>query len=84
MIVWSIVDETTGNYHDSVALIVVYEPRFVIKKWGLEYYLGSALKYISRAGKKDPTKEVDDLKKAREFITFRIEELESNDQLPTS
>ena len=30
----------------------------------LPYHLGNALKYICRAGKKDPAKEVEDLRKA--------------------
>jgi len=30
----------------------------------LPYHLGNAVKYISRAGKKDPAKEIEDLEKA--------------------
>lgn len=29
-----------------------YEPRRVIEDWDLDFYLGNALKYISRAGRK--------------------------------
>lgn len=51
-----------------------YEPRKVIYDWGLDFNLGSAVKYISRAGRKgDP---IEDLKKARQFLDFEIEELE--------
>lgn len=41
-----------------------YEPLNVIEDWGLNYRLGSALKYISRAGRKDPSKYAEDLRKA--------------------
>lgn len=43
----------------------------------LGFCLGNAIKYIARAGKKDPTKEVEDLKKARWYIERRIKELEA-------
>ena len=42
----------------------------------LGYCLGNAVKYIARAGKKDPTKEVEDLKKAEWYVKRRIKELE--------
>lgn len=42
---------------------------------GLNFNLGSAVKYIARAGRKDDI--VQDLKKAREFLTFEIEALEA-------
>ena len=42
----------------------------------LGFCLGNAIKYIARAGKKDPTKEVEDLKKARWYIDRRIKEIE--------
>lgn len=42
----------------------------------LGFCLGNAVKYISRAGKKDPTKEVEDLRKAAWYIDRRIKELE--------
>lgn len=42
----------------------------------LGFCLGNAIKYIARAGKKDPTKEVEDLKKAEWYIKRRIKELE--------
>ena len=43
----------------------------------LGFCLGNAVKYIARAGKKDPTKEIEDLKKARWYIERRIKELEN-------
>ena len=48
-----------------------YEPKDVIRDWGLNFNLGSAVKYISRAGRKDDI--VQDLMKAVEFINFEIE-----------
>lgn len=41
----------------------------------LGFCLGNAVKYISRAGKKDPEKEVEDLQKAAWYINRRIKEL---------
>lgn len=56
-----------------------YEPRKVIKDWGLDFYLGSALRYIARAGRKFKDKEIEDLRKAIQYIEFRIEELEGKE-----
>ena len=42
----------------------------------LGFCLGNAIKYIARAGKKDPTKEVEDLKKAAFYVDRRIKEVE--------
>ena len=42
----------------------------------LDFFLGQVCKYISRAGKKDPEKEVEDLKKARFYLDRKIELLE--------
>lgn len=52
-----------------------YEPKDVIRDWGLNFNLGSAVKYISRAGRKDDI--IQDLKKAQEFIQFEIDALEA-------
>lgn len=41
----------------------------------LDFCLGNAIKYISRAGKKDPTKEIEDLRKAIWYINRRILEV---------
>lgn len=41
----------------------------------LGFCLGNAVKYIARAGKKDPTKTVEDLNKAKWYIERRIKEL---------
>lgn len=52
-----------------------YEPKDVIRDWGLNFNLGSSVKYIARAGRKDDV--VQDLKKAQEFIQFEIDAIEA-------
>lgn len=49
-----------------------YEAIKVIDAWGLGFSLGNAVKYISRAGKKNPEKETEDLKKAIWYIEHYI------------
>ena len=39
------------------------------------YHRGNAVKYIARAGRKDPAKEVEDLRKARFYLDREIERL---------
>ena len=41
----------------------------------LNYHRGNAVKYISRAGKKDPAKEIEDLQKAAWYINREITRL---------
>lgn len=53
-----------------------YEPIHVIRDWNLNFSLGNAVKYISRAGRKDPTKTIEDLKKAIFYIQNEISALE--------
>lgn len=52
-----------------------YEAIKVIEAWELGFCLGNTVKYISRAGKKDPAKELEDLKKAAWYLNRRIEQL---------
>lgn len=52
-----------------------YEPHLVIEDWGLNFNLGSAVKYISRAGRKGD--KIQDLEKARQFLTFEIDRLKN-------
>lgn len=52
-----------------------FEPKDVIRDWGLNFNMGSALKYIARAGRKgDP---IEDLEKAREYLSFEVEALKA-------
>lgn len=46
----------------------------------LDFLIGNAVKYLSRAGKKDPEKELQDLKKAVFFIEKKISVLEEDGQ----
>lgn len=43
----------------------------------LGFCLGNAVKYISRAGKKDPDKEIEDLEKAVWYINRRIQQVKN-------
>lgn len=54
-----------------------YEAIKVIEAWGLGFCLGNAVKYIARAGKKDPSKEIEDLAKAAWYLDREIERLRS-------
>jgi len=56
----------------------VYEAIKVIEAWDLDFHLGNTVKYISRAGKKDTDKELQDLKKAMFYLERKIENLENN------
>lgn len=55
-----------------------YEAIKVIEAWNLDFHLGNVVKYISRAGKKDKAKEIEDLKKALWYLDRKIKTLELN------
>lgn len=44
------------------------EPIDVTEAWGLGFHLGNVIKYIERAGHKDPSKKIEDLKKAKWYL----------------
>ena len=52
-----------------------FEPKDVIRDWGLDFNLGSTVKYIARAGRKDDI--LQDLNKAKEFLQFEIDAIEA-------
>lgn len=54
-----------------------YEVFNVLEAWGLDkdFYLGNVIKYLARAGKKDASKELEDLEKAEVYLKRRITEL---------
>jgi hypothetical protein len=56
----------------------VYEVIKVLHAWGLHLNanLFNTVKYIARAGKKNPKKKVEDLKKARFYLDYEIQRLE--------
>lgn len=56
----------------------IYEAIKVIDAWELGFSLGNTVKYISRAGKKETDKELQDLKKAAWYLNHHIEQLEKN------
>jgi hypothetical protein len=54
-----------------------YEVFAVLEAWNLDkdFYLGNVIKYIARAGKKNPAKEKEDLQKALVYLRRRIDSL---------
>ncbi len=47
----------------------------------LGFHLGNVVKYVSRAGKKDPAKTIEDLEKAEFYLKRKIEKLkEASDE----
>lgn len=54
-----------------------YEAIKVIENWGLGFHLGNTVKYISRAGKKDPDREIQDLEKAVWYLQRYIDNLKN-------
>ncbi len=52
----------------------------VINKFNLNFYRGNTLKYIMRAGKKDPSKEIEDLEKANHYIDLEIERIKDRNR----
>lgn len=57
-----------------------YSPIKVIRAWGLNFNLGNAVKYLIRAGKKDPAAHVQDLEKAIVYIQSEIEDLKEESE----
>lgn len=63
-----------AHYTDGKIEVIAF-----IEDKGLNFHRGNAVKYISRAGKKDPAKEVEDLKKALWYIDREIRRLEGGE-----
>lgn len=55
-----------------------YEVIKVCEAWDLDKdaYLFNVVKYVARAGKKDPSKEIEDLKKALFYLNRKIQNLQ--------
>lgn len=49
-----------------------HEPTSVIADWNLNFFLGNAIKYISRNGRKDGADALQDLEKARWYLDREI------------
>lgn len=60
--------------HSSHYCYSEYEPKDVIRAWGLNFNLGNVVKYIARAGRKDNI--LQELNKAKQYIEFEIEAIE--------
>lgn len=54
-------------------------PIEVIEAWDLGFCLGNTVKYISRAGRKDASKLVEDLEKARWYLDREIARLKKGE-----
>jgi hypothetical protein len=50
-----------------------YEVIKVLEAWELGFHLGNVIKYVVRANKKDPKKELQDLRKAQWYLERYIE-----------
>lgn len=56
------------------------EPISVITNWGLDFHLGSVIKYIARAGYKEGSTELVDLRKAEWYLRRKIQMLEREEE----
>jgi len=56
-----------------------YEAIKVIEAWELGFCLGNTVKYISRAGKKEPGKTIQDLEKAQWYLQREIDKLKKDE-----
>lgn len=53
-----------------------YEVIDVIEDWGLDMHSGCAVKYIARAGRKNPDTEIQDIQKAIWYLNRKVSLLE--------
>lgn len=45
---------------------------------GVNFSRGNVIKYVTRAGKKDPAKELEDLEKAKEYLEREIQKVKAD------
>ena len=57
-----------------------YQPWHVIEAWGLNFFTGTAVKYIGRAGKKPGESYTKDLQKAIRFLHRELEIVEERER----
>ena len=62
------VEEMKPNYYQFTVRGHTLDVTDMIQALNLGFEAGNVVKYIARAGRKDATKEIEDLKKAREYI----------------
>ena len=77
------------NSHDAVNKPAHYTDGKIevidfIEDKNLGFHLGNAVKYISRAGKKDPNKTVEDLQKAKWYLEREIRKLIATRDFPAA
>lgn len=78
-IVMNVVEEKTEAVnHPSHYNAGKYEVIDVIEDWNLDFNLGNSIKYIGRAGKKNPDKIIEDLEKAAWYLNREIERLKKD------
>lgn len=65
-----------SHYHAQSGVEVID----AIEAWELSFSLGNVVKYISRAGHKDPSRRMEDLLKARWYLEREIERLGGGDE----
>lgn len=70
---WTVSDPVNKPAHYTRGTIETID---VIEDWKLGFHLGNVIKYISRAGHKDPSKTLEDLKKALWYLQREIARLE--------
>ena len=72
------VQENDNVEHPSHYVFGNIEVIDVIEDWNLNFHLSNAIKYIARAGKKDPEKEIEDIQKAIWYLNRYIQWKEKN------
>jgi len=80
---YSFMSGIDGGKHDAVNRPSHYtmgsiEVIDAIESWGLNYHRGNAVKYVARAGRKDASKEIEDLEKAVWYLRREIERLKKH------
>ncbi len=55
-----------------------YEAIKVIEAWGLDFHLGTVLRYIARAGRKPGELPLEDLRKAEWYLRRKLSRLEAD------
>ena len=71
------IDNVNSPAHYSDGKIEVID---FIEDKKLNYHRGNVIKYVSRAGKKDKTKEIEDLEKAQWYLNREINRLKKGEK----
>ena len=61
-------DPINPSYYNNTKIT----PFDVINDWNLDFYLGNAIKYIKRAGKKEGNSRIQDLNKIKKYVEEEI------------